>query len=72
MGNAGQGTMGWFYGFKLHLLINHVGEIISQIEHRRHRSSNGFIINLISGLVAYCLKKKKPKIKLADDELKLI
>ena len=25
----GKGTMGWFYGFKLHLLINHVGEIIS-------------------------------------------
>ena len=25
----GKGTMGWFYGFKLHLLINHIGEIIS-------------------------------------------
>ena len=25
----GEGTMGWFYGFKLHLLINHIGEIIS-------------------------------------------
>jgi len=25
----GKGTMGWFYGFKLHLLINHLGEIIS-------------------------------------------
>jgi hypothetical protein len=25
----GKGTMGWFFGFKLHLLINHVGEIIS-------------------------------------------
>lgn len=25
----GIGTMGWFYGFKLHLLVNHVGEIIS-------------------------------------------
>jgi len=26
----GKGTMGWFYGFKLHLLINHIGEIISR------------------------------------------
>jgi hypothetical protein len=26
---GGKGTMGWFYGFKLHLLINHIGEIIS-------------------------------------------
>jgi hypothetical protein len=25
----GKGTMGWFYGFKLHLLINHIGEVIS-------------------------------------------
>ncbi|MCI2286140.1 IS982 family transposase [Colwellia sp. MSW7] len=25
----GKGTIGWSYGFKLHLLINHVGEIIS-------------------------------------------
>ncbi len=25
----GKGTMGWFYGFKLYLLINHLGEIIS-------------------------------------------
>mgnify|MGYP001942465051 CR=1 FL=1 len=24
-----KGTTGWFYGFKLHLLINYVGEIIS-------------------------------------------
>lgn len=153
----GKGTMGWFYGFKLHLLINHIGEIISasitagntndrtpvpnlcknltgklyadkgyigqklaeklsekdidlvttvrknmkakvmsafdramlskryiietindqlknisQIEHSRHRSENGFMINVMSALVAYCLKKKKPKIKLANDEIKLI
>jgi hypothetical protein len=25
----GKGTMDWFYGFKLNLLINHIGEIIS-------------------------------------------
>jgi hypothetical protein len=25
----GKGTMGWFYGCKLHLLINHIGEVIS-------------------------------------------
>ncbi len=25
----GKGTMDWFYGFKLHLLIDHIGEIIS-------------------------------------------
>lgn len=25
----GKGTMGWFFGFKLHLIINHLGEIVS-------------------------------------------
>jgi hypothetical protein len=24
----GKGTMGWFYGFKLHLVVNHNGEIV--------------------------------------------
>jgi hypothetical protein len=153
----GKGTMGWFYGFKLHLLINHVGEIISlkitpgntndrtpipelcknlcgklyadkgyigkklseqlaksdvdlvttvrknmkakamsafdramlskryiietindqlknisQIEHSRHRSETGFMLNVISGIVAYCLKKQKPRIKLSPSEFGLI
>jgi hypothetical protein len=25
----GKGTMGWFYGFKLHLIVNHQGEIVA-------------------------------------------
>lgn len=25
----GKGTMGWSYGFKLHLIINHLGEIVA-------------------------------------------
>lgn len=29
------------------------------------------MLNLLSGSVAYCLKKKKPKIKLADRDLDL-
>jgi hypothetical protein len=153
----GKGTMGWFFGFKLHLLINHKGEIlslnitpgntndrtpipdlcknltgklyadkgyigkklneklkesdidlvttvrknmkakvisafdramlskryiietvndqlknISQIEHSRHRSETGFMLNVISGIVAYCLKKKKPCIKLAPSDLSMM
>ena len=153
----GKGTMGWFFGFKLHLLINHNGEIlslnispgntndrspipdlckdltgklyadkgyigkklsqtlkesdidlvttvrknmkakvisafdramlskryiietvndqlknISQIEHSRHRSETGFMLNVISGIVAYCLKKQKPRIKLSDSELSVM
>jgi hypothetical protein len=143
----GKGTMDWFYVIKAHLLINHVGEIISlkltpdnpndrtpipelcknlygklhadkgyigkkssekvskihvdlvttvrknmkvkvmsvfgrailskryiietindrlknfsQVEHTRHCSEIGGMLNVISGIVAYCLKKQKPRI----------
>lgn len=149
----GKGTMGWFYGFKLHLIVNFKGEIvaakvttanvhdtkpveemaselpdklygdkgylskalesnlldkgvslittvrknmkakamsvwdramlskrfiietindqlknISFIEHSRHRSINGFTLNLMAGLVAYCLKEDKPCLNLTDIE----
>lgn len=149
----GKGTMGWFYGFKLHLITNYRGEIvdaklttanvhdtkpvkalsknltgklyadkgyiskkltqdlkddnvdlittvrknmkakelslwdkamlsrrfiietindqlknISQIEHSSHRSTNGFMLNLLGGLVAYCLKDSKPTLNITDVE----
>ena len=35
---------------------------ISDIEHSRHRSQNNFIVNLLSGLIAYTHQPKKPKI----------
>ena len=36
---------------------------ISQIEHSRHRSPVNFLINLLSGLVAYTRQPKKPSLK---------
>jgi hypothetical protein len=36
---------------------------ISKIEHSRHRSFVNFLLNLISGLIAYCLQTKKPSIR---------
>ena len=44
----------------------------SQIEHSRHRSETGFMLNVISGIVAYCLKEKKPRIKLSPSEFGLM
>lgn len=41
---------------------------ISQIEHSRHRSSQNFLINLLSGIAAYCLQPKKPSLKLHQSE----
>jgi hypothetical protein len=145
----GKTSTGWFYGFKLHIVINHQGEIIagqltpgnvddrkilyemkkglfgniygdkgylsyplklsllkhgirlvtrvrsnmkpikldkfdsvmlkcrslietvndqlknlSQIEHTRHRSVFNFTVNLMAGVIAYCLQPKKPRIQI--------
>ena len=35
---------------------------ISQIEHSRHRSPSNFLINLVCGLIAYCLRPTKPSL----------
>lgn len=42
---------------------------ISQIEHSRHRSPHNFLVNLLSGLIAYCLQPKKPSIHLPAQDL---
>ena len=41
---------------------------ISQIEHTRHRSAKNFIVNVISGLIAYTHQPLKPAIKLSTHE----
>lgn len=35
---------------------------ICQIEHSRHRSPTNFVVNLLSGLIAYCHHDRKPSI----------
>ena len=52
--------------------INDQLKNISQIEHSRHSSETGFMLDLISGIVAYCLKKQKPRIKLLPSEFGLM
>jgi len=42
--------------------INNQLKNISQIEHSRHRSFVNFFVNLIAGLIAYCLQPKKPSL----------
>ena len=41
---------------------------VTQIEHSRHRSVHGFMLNLVGGLVAYCLKDNKPSLNIDCDE----
>ena len=47
--------------------INDQLKNISQIEHTRHRSVTGFMVNLVAGLVAYTYRPKKPSLGLRDD-----
>ena len=49
--------------------INDQLKNISQIEHSRHRSPANFLINLLSGLIAYCQQKKKPSLKIPQRSL---
>jgi transposase len=39
---------------------------LCQIEHTRHRSLSNFAVNLMAGIVAYCLQPVKPRIALRD------
>ena len=70
----GMCTMGWFYGFKLHLVINDKAEIIQwqltpgNVDDRAplkdSRSIDNFATNLFAGLIAYNLLPKKPEMTL--------
>ena len=48
--------------------INDQLKNVTQIEHSRHRSVHGFMLNLVGGLVAYCLKDNKPSLNLDCEE----
>lgn len=47
--------------------INDELKNICQIEHSRHRSFAGFLVNLIAGLAAYCFMPKKPSVNVCFD-----
>lgn len=45
--------------------INDQLKNIAQLEHSRHRSITGFMLNLLAALVAYTFQPKKPSLKLS-------
>ena len=54
--------------------INDELKNIAQIEHSIHRSFDNFLVNLLSGIAAYCVFPKKPAInlqKVTDNQLSL-
>jgi len=45
---------------------------ISQIEHTRHRSVAGFLVNLLASLIAYCHRPKKPSLNLTTQQTQVL
>lgn len=39
---------------------------LCQVEHTRHRSYGGFLVNLMAGIIAYCLAPIKPRLPLTS------
>jgi hypothetical protein len=52
--------------------INDQVKNISYVEHTRHHSITGFVVNMLGGLIAYFLQKNKPSINLTPNEKKVL
>lgn len=44
----------------------------TQVEHTRHRSIGNFLVNLVSGLIAYCHQAKKPSLNLTNHQMQAL
>lgn len=74
---VGKSTMGWFFGKKalsneekillqkrsVIETVNDELKNICQVEHTRHRSISGFLLNIMGAIAAYSFFPKKPSIK---------
>jgi hypothetical protein len=56
--NVGKSTMGWFYGFKLHIIVNDKGELLefvitqANVDDRAPLKNNNFLKKIIGSLYA--------------------
>ena len=66
----GKTSTGWFYGFKLHLLVNHIGEIMSINISQGNKDDRGFLTNLCKGLKGFVFGDRGYISKKKTEELK--
>ena len=61
--------MGWFFGFKLHLVVNHLGEIVNFQITKGHIADNDPTVlrKLLSGLTGKCFGDKGYLTKLSKE-----
>ena len=57
----GKSTMGWYVGFKLHLLCNEKGELINFVLTRANVDDR-ILMNLLAAMGAYCFFATKPEV----------
>jgi len=50
MAKRGKTTMGWFYGFKLHIVINHKGEIMAAHITSGNRDDRAAVLAMVKNL----------------------
>jgi hypothetical protein len=68
--DRGKTLTGWFFGFKLHLVVNDRGEILNvmltpgNVDDRKlvPELVRNLFDNLVGGLIAYCRQPKKPSL----------
>ncbi len=53
--------------YKIETVIDQLKNI-SQIEHSRHRSQLGFLLEIAADLIAYICQPKKPSLNLRDTD----
>ena len=58
LATRGRSTMGWFYGFKLHLVINHKGEIMAVKITKANTDDRHPLVAMVAGLKGKLLADK--------------
>ena len=54
----GKSTMGWFFGFKLHMLVNHKGEIMAVKITKGNKDDRSPLAKMLDGLSGKCFADK--------------
>ena len=75
---TGKSTMGWFHGFKLHIVINDKGEILTfsvtqaNVDDREPLKNENFLKQILMEMSDKILLRKRSVIETVNDELKNI
>jgi hypothetical protein len=58
LAQRGKGTMGWFFGFKLHLIVNNKGQIMAVRISKGNKDDRPALENMVGGLKGKCFADK--------------